>query len=85
MSIKAKTNSLLAHLLALVLFPKNLNNWSMTKSGCSSGIQCPESGTVTPFTFAASACVEFNAKFPGNHHLKQGKHRHLIPIQALLS
>jgi hypothetical protein len=59
MSIKAKTNSLLAHLLALVLFPKNLNNWSTTKPGCSSGIQCPESGTVMPFTFAANVSPSF--------------------------
>jgi hypothetical protein len=43
-----------------------LNNFascSMTNFGCSSGIQCPESGTVMPVTFAAKACVEVNAKF----------------------
>jgi hypothetical protein len=37
----------------------------MTNPGCSSGIQCPESGTVMPVTFAAKAWVEFSAKFPG--------------------
>ncbi|MDW3679746.1 MAG: hypothetical protein QOA14_09295 [Nitrososphaeraceae archaeon] len=44
---------------------KNFNNCSTTNFGCSSGIQCPDSGTVTPFTFVASDCKELNAKLPG--------------------
>jgi hypothetical protein len=51
--------------LTLLLFPKNLDSWSSTKSGRSSGIQCTESGTVTPVTFVANYCNELNAKLPG--------------------
>jgi hypothetical protein len=36
----------------------------MTNCGCSSGIQCPESGTVMPVTFAANGCVELSPKLP---------------------
>jgi hypothetical protein len=42
-----------------------LDSWAITKSGCSSGIQCPENGTITPLTFSAKACVEFNVVLPG--------------------
>ena len=37
-----------SHLFYLVVFLKNLNSRSTTKSGCSSGIKCPEFGTVMP-------------------------------------
>jgi hypothetical protein len=49
----------------------------MTNCGCSFGIRYPESGTVTPVTFEAKACVELSTSSLGNHQL--------MPIQALLS
>jgi hypothetical protein len=56
--------------LVLLLFTsyslKNFASCSMTNCGCSSGIQCPESGTVMPVTFAANACVEFSVRFTGS-------------------
>jgi hypothetical protein len=62
------------HLVALVVLlpPKKLITCCITKSGCSSGIQCPESGTVTPVTFAAKACVAFNVVLPGRSPPKAG-------------
>jgi hypothetical protein len=56
----------------LVLFPKNLNSRSITKPGCSPGIQCPESGTVTPSTFAANYCIGVKLKLPGKSPPKAG-------------
>ena len=60
------------YLISLLLFPKNLNSWSSTKSGRSSGIQCPENGTVTPVTFVANDCNELDAKLPGISPPKAG-------------
>src|SRR5215204_2562577 len=66
----------LAQRAVLLLFTsyslKNFASCSMTNCGCSSGIQCPESGTVMPVTFAANACVEFSARFPGKSPPKAG-------------
>src|SRR5215204_4293856 len=66
----------LAQRAVLLLFTsyslKNFASCSMTNCGCSSGIQCPESGTVMPVTFAANACVEFSVIFPGSSPPKAG-------------
>src|SRR5215211_5147849 len=51
-----------SHLLSLLLFPKKLNSWSITKSGCSSRIQCPEKclslggSSYTYYLFNTSHC-----------------------------
>jgi hypothetical protein len=62
----------LTRVIHLLLLPKKLNIWSTTKSDCSSGIQCPESGTMTPCTFVARACIEFNLLLPGRSPSKAG-------------
>jgi hypothetical protein len=47
------------------LFLKNLNGLSVRNFGCSSGIQCPESGITVPLTFSPSGFIESNTGLPG--------------------
>jgi hypothetical protein len=60
------THHHLVTLLLLLLLPKKLASSFITKSGRSSGVQCPESGTMTPCTFEAKDCVELNVGVPGS-------------------
>ena len=73
-SVKEKLNYKVLYLLSKLLFPKNFESWSSKKSGRSSGIQCPDNGTITPCTFVAKArdCIEFNVMLPGMSPPKAG-------------
>ena len=49
-----------SHLVLVVLpTPKKLSSIFITKSGRSSGIQCPELGTLMPMTFSANIFIPY--------------------------